>query len=80
MLSRLLLLVATMLVACSPAEQAGSTGDGAARASEDLAAQAHDVGLDPLIDALQAYRDGSQSLPDIKKNFDEVAELTKHLV
>ncbi len=25
----------------------------------------------------QAYRDGSQSLPDIKKNFDEVAELTK---
>lgn len=28
----------------------------------------------------QAYRDGSQSLPDIKKNFDEVAELTKHFV
>jgi len=28
----------------------------------------------------QAYRDGSQSLPDIKKNFDEVAELTKQLV
>ena len=27
----------------------------------------------------QAYRDGSQSLPDIKKNFDEVAELTKRL-
>jgi RNA polymerase sigma factor (sigma-70 family) len=25
----------------------------------------------------QAYRDGSQSLPDIKKNFDEVAELTQ---
>lgn len=25
----------------------------------------------------QAYRDGSQSLPDIKKNFDEVAELTR---
>ena len=28
----------------------------------------------------QAYRDGSQSLPDIKRNFDEVAELTKHFV
>ena len=28
----------------------------------------------------QAYRDGSQSLADIKKNFDEVAELTKQLV
>jgi len=28
----------------------------------------------------QAYRDSSQSLPDIKKNFDEVAELTKQLV
>ena len=28
----------------------------------------------------QAYRDGSQSLPDIKKNFDEVAELTKQFV
>jgi len=28
----------------------------------------------------QAYRDGTQSLPDIKKNFDEVAELTKQLV
>ena len=28
----------------------------------------------------QAYRDGSQSLPDIKKNFDEVAELTRKLV
>ncbi len=28
----------------------------------------------------QAYRDGSQSLPDIKKNFDEVAELTKRFV
>jgi len=26
----------------------------------------------------QAYRDGSQSLPDIKKNFDDVAELTQH--
>lgn len=28
----------------------------------------------------QAYRDGSQSLPDIKKNFDEVAELTKQFI
>ena len=28
----------------------------------------------------QAYRDGSQSLPDIKKNFDEVAELTKQFL
>lgn len=28
----------------------------------------------------QAYRDGSQSLPDIKKNFDEVAELTQQFV
>src|SRR3954453_10387811 len=28
----------------------------------------------------QAYRDDSQSLPDIKKNFDEVAELTKQFV
>ena len=28
----------------------------------------------------QAYRDGSQSLPDIKKNFDEVAALTEQLV
>jgi phosphoribosylaminoimidazole-succinocarboxamide synthase len=28
----------------------------------------------------QAYRDGSQSLPDIKQNFDEVAELTKQFV
>jgi hypothetical protein len=28
----------------------------------------------------QAYRDGGQSLPDIKKNFDEVAELTKRFV
>ncbi len=28
----------------------------------------------------QAYRDGTQSLPDIKKNFDEVAELTAHFV
>jgi RNA polymerase sigma factor (sigma-70 family) len=28
----------------------------------------------------QAYRDGSQSLPEIKKNFAEVAELTKQLV
>jgi RNA polymerase sigma factor (sigma-70 family) len=28
----------------------------------------------------QAYRDGSQSLPDIKKNFDEVAELTNQFV
>lgn len=28
----------------------------------------------------QAYRDGSQSLSDIKKNFDEVAELTKQFV
>ena len=28
----------------------------------------------------QAYRDGSQSLPDIKKNFDDVAELTKQFV
>jgi len=28
----------------------------------------------------QAYRDGTQSLPDIKKNFDEVAELTKQFV
>jgi RNA polymerase sigma factor (sigma-70 family) len=28
----------------------------------------------------QAYRDGSQSLPDIKKNFDEVAALTKQFV
>jgi RNA polymerase sigma factor (sigma-70 family) len=28
----------------------------------------------------QSYRDGSQSLPDIKKNFDEVAELTKQFV
>lgn len=28
----------------------------------------------------QTYRDGSQSLPDIKKNFDEVAELTKQFV
>ena len=28
----------------------------------------------------QAYRDGSQSLPDIKRNFDEVAELTKQFV
>lgn len=28
----------------------------------------------------QAYRDGSQSLPDIKKNFDEVAELTRQFV
>jgi phosphoribosylaminoimidazole-succinocarboxamide synthase len=28
----------------------------------------------------QAYRDGSQSLPDIKKNFDAVAELTKQFV
>lgn len=28
----------------------------------------------------QAYRDGSQSLPDIKQNFDEVAELTKQLI
>jgi RNA polymerase sigma factor (sigma-70 family) len=27
----------------------------------------------------QAYRDGSQSLPDIKKNFDVVAELTNQL-
>jgi RNA polymerase sigma factor (sigma-70 family) len=28
----------------------------------------------------QAYRDGSQSLPDIKRNFDTVAELTKQFV
>ena len=28
----------------------------------------------------QAYRDGSQSLPDIRRNFDEVAELTKQFV
>lgn len=28
----------------------------------------------------QAYRDGSQSLPDIKKNFDEVADLTQQFV
>lgn len=28
----------------------------------------------------QAYRDGSQSLPDIKKNFDEVAALTDNFV
>jgi len=28
----------------------------------------------------QAYRDGSQSLPDIKRNFDAVAELTKQFV
>lgn len=28
----------------------------------------------------QAYRDGSQSLPDIKRNFDEVAALTERLV
>lgn len=28
----------------------------------------------------QAYRDGSQSLPDIKKNFDDVAELTKQII
>jgi phosphoribosylaminoimidazole-succinocarboxamide synthase len=28
----------------------------------------------------QAYRDASQSLPDIKKNFDEVAELTQQFV
>jgi phosphoribosylaminoimidazole-succinocarboxamide synthase len=28
----------------------------------------------------QAYRDGTQSLPDIKKNFDEVAALTKQFV
>jgi phosphoribosylaminoimidazole-succinocarboxamide synthase len=28
----------------------------------------------------QAYRDGSQSLPDIKKNFDEVADLTNQFV
>jgi RNA polymerase sigma factor (sigma-70 family) len=28
----------------------------------------------------QAYRDGSQSLPDIKRNFDDVAELTKQFV
>jgi RNA polymerase sigma factor (sigma-70 family) len=28
----------------------------------------------------QAYRDGSQSLPDIKKNFDEVARLTEQFV
>jgi RNA polymerase sigma factor (sigma-70 family) len=28
----------------------------------------------------QAYRDGSQSLPDIKRNFDEVAQLTKQFV
>jgi hypothetical protein len=28
----------------------------------------------------QAYRDGSQSLPDIKKNFDEVADLTKQFI
>jgi phosphoribosylaminoimidazole-succinocarboxamide synthase len=28
----------------------------------------------------QAYRDGSQSLPEIKKNFDEVAELTQQFV
>ena len=28
----------------------------------------------------QAYRDGSQSLPDIKRNFAEVAELTKRFV
>lgn len=28
----------------------------------------------------QAYRDGSQSLPEIKKNFAEVAELTKQFV
>lgn len=28
----------------------------------------------------QAYRDGSQSLPDIRKNFAEVAELTKQFV
>lgn len=28
----------------------------------------------------QAYRDGSQSLPDLKKNFDQVAELTKQFV
>ncbi|HXW81866.1 MAG TPA: phosphoribosylaminoimidazolesuccinocarboxamide synthase [Acidimicrobiales bacterium] len=28
----------------------------------------------------QAYRDASQSLPDIKKNFDEVAELTRQFV
>ncbi len=28
----------------------------------------------------QAYRDGSQTLPDIKKNFDKVAELTKQFV
>ena len=28
----------------------------------------------------QAYRDGSQTLPDIKKNFDEVAELTTQFI
>ena len=28
----------------------------------------------------QAYRDGSQSLPDIKRNFDEVAALTEQFV
>jgi phosphoribosylaminoimidazole-succinocarboxamide synthase len=28
----------------------------------------------------QSYRDGSQSLPGIKKNFDEVAELTAQFV
>jgi len=28
----------------------------------------------------QSYRDGSQSLPDIKKNFDEVAELTNQFL
>ena len=28
----------------------------------------------------QAYRDGTQSLPDIKKNFEDVAELTNQLV
>jgi phosphoribosylaminoimidazole-succinocarboxamide synthase len=28
----------------------------------------------------QAYRDGSQSLPDLKRNFDEVAALTQHFV
>jgi len=28
----------------------------------------------------QSYRDGSQSLPALKKNFDQVAELTQHFV
>jgi hypothetical protein len=42
------------------------------------------VGLTAILGRLNTtanwHRDGSQSLPDIKKNFDEVAELTQQFV